>query len=82
MNSTIIANWLFLTGSAVFTLDAVITTIESLSIHSVFQISACLAFSLGCVLLLQDAYRQQALSSIRSDGDRAKPIFRRVCRLY
>ena len=59
MNAILIANWLFLVGSAVFTLDAVLAMAESLSIHSIFQMSACLAFSLGCILFLQDAYRQQ-----------------------
>ncbi|MDJ0570104.1 MAG: hypothetical protein QNJ53_13815 [Pleurocapsa sp. MO_192.B19] len=60
MNSTIIlANWLFVMGSTLFTLDAVMEISRSLSVHSVFLILASLAFTFGCVLFLEDACRQR-----------------------
>ena len=52
MNCTVVANWLFLIGSALFTLDSAIEVSRSLSIHSVFSILACLAFTIGCILFL------------------------------
>lgn len=66
MNSTIIANWLFLMGSTVFTLDAVIEIGKSLSIHSVFSILASLAFTIGCILFLEDACRQDHCSDLKA----------------
>ena len=58
MNPVLLANWLFMLGSLVFTIDALLENIESFSLHSLFHIFASVAFSCGCVLFLQDAQRQ------------------------
>ena len=59
MNSSIIfANWLFLIGSTIFSINAAIEISESQSLHSVFSVLASLAFTVACLLFMKDAYKQ------------------------
>ena len=66
MNSTIIANWLFLMGSTVFTLDSLMEINRSLSIHSIFSILTSLAFTIGCILFLEDACKEDNCSDSKA----------------
>jgi hypothetical protein len=45
-------SWLFLIGSLIFQIDAVLEIIESLSFHAVLHFSAGLLFTIGSVLFV------------------------------
>lgn len=61
MNLVFIGSWLFLIGSAIFTFEAILEIIESTSILSVFHFIACLFFTIGSYLFLDNAKTQQFL---------------------
>ncbi|MEO1376218.1 MAG: hypothetical protein AAFW70_18300 [Cyanobacteria bacterium J06635_10] len=50
-NATLVS-WLFLLGSLLFVLDAVLEIIEAISLHSIIHMSASLLFTIGSILFL------------------------------
>ena len=52
IDRTALVSWLFLFGSLLFTLDAILENIEAVSIHSIIHFSASLLFTVGSILFL------------------------------
>jgi hypothetical protein len=51
-----LVSWLFLVGSLIFQLDAILELTEGFSLHVVFHLSASLLFTIGSILfVLHDA---------------------------
>jgi hypothetical protein len=51
-----LVSWLFLIGSLIFQLDAILELTEGISLHVAFHLSASLLFTIGSILfVLHDA---------------------------
>ncbi|MDR9403930.1 MAG: hypothetical protein RI580_10865 [Halothece sp. Uz-M2-17] len=51
-------SWLFLLGSALFTLDAFLLNLNQLTWRSLVYLLGCILFTVGCVCFVVDAIRQ------------------------
>ena len=58
-NLMTLVSWLFLIGSLIFQMDAIVELTEGMSLHVAFHLSASLLFTIGSVLfVLQDAQQK------------------------
>jgi hypothetical protein len=54
-----LVSWLFLIGSLIFTLDAILENIKGISFSSLLHISASILFTIGSVLFIPTSDRQK-----------------------
>ncbi len=54
-----LASWLFLIGSLIFQLDAILELTEGISLHVAFHLSASLLFTLGSILFVVHDAKQK-----------------------
>jgi hypothetical protein len=54
-----LVSWLFLIGSLIFQLDAILELTEGISLHVAFHLSASLLFTLGSILFVVHDARQK-----------------------
>lgn len=54
-----LVSWLFLIGSLIFQVDAILELIEGISLHVVLHLSASLLFTIGSVLFVVHDAKQK-----------------------
>jgi thiosulfate reductase cytochrome b subunit len=54
-----LASWLFLIGSLIFQLDAILELTEGISLHVAFHLSASLLFTAGSILFVMHDGKQK-----------------------
>ena len=57
MNLYLLGSELFLAGCILFTIDAIITIRQEISLHSLLYLLGCILFTVGCVLFTIDGLR-------------------------